>query len=95
MPVVLVNPLDESPRLEVSAAPRLGSLGGKRVAMLDISKPGGSVFLDRVEVLLMERYSVAEVIRRTKPTFTRRAPASLTEEVLAAKPDALIEALAD
>ena len=95
MPVVQVNPLNETPIPAASTAARLGSLSGKRVAMLDISKPGGSVFLDRVEALLKERYGVAEVVRRTKPTFTKRAPDSLAAELIAAKPDALIEALAD
>ena len=33
-------------------APRLSSLEGKVVALLDISKPKGSFFLDRVEELL-------------------------------------------
>jgi hypothetical protein len=95
MPVVLVNPLDETPRPEATPAPRIASLSEKRVALLDISKPGGTVFLDRVEALLIERYGVADVIRRTKPTFTRRAPESLATELIAVKPDALIEALAD
>ena len=95
MPVVLVNPLDETRRPAGEPAPRLESLSGRRVALLDISKPGGSVFLDRVEALLKERYGVREIVRRTKPTFTRPAPAALTDELSAARPDALIEALAD
>ena len=95
MPVVLVSPLDETPPPEARPAPRIESLSEKRVVLLDISKPGGNVFLDRLEALLKERYGVAEVIRRTKPTFTRRAPDSLSAELIGAKPDVLIEALAD
>jgi len=60
---------------------------------LDISKPGGSVFLDRIERLLQERYGVARVVRQAKPTFTKRAPDEVIEKLRGV--DAVIEALAD
>src|SRR5262245_56693562 len=68
MPTVHVNPLDETPRTRSEGANRLESLSGKTIGLLDISKPGGSIFLDRIEQLLKERYGVAGVIRATKPT---------------------------
>ena len=64
----LVNPLDERARAPHSPAPRLDSLEGKKLALLDINKPGGKAFLDRLEQILKERYGVAEVVRETKPT---------------------------
>jgi hypothetical protein len=75
------------------AAPRLASLQGRTIALLDISKPGGSVFLDRIERLLKERYGVAGVIREMKPTFAKPAPPASIEKIRGA--DAVIEALAD
>ena len=48
----LVNPLDERSRDRQSPAPRLDSLEGKTLALLDISKPRGKEFLDRLEQLL-------------------------------------------
>ena len=54
--------------------PRLDSLAGKKIALLDISKPGGSFFLDRLEKIFRERYRVGEVVRASKPTYTRNAP---------------------
>jgi hypothetical protein len=63
--------------------------------LLDISKPGGNVFLDRLEHLLRERLSVAQVIRASKPTFTKPAPAEVIEQLLSAGSQAVIEALAD
>jgi len=75
------------------AAPRLSQLQGKTIALLDISKPGGSVFLDRIELRLKDRYGVATVIREMKPTFAKPAPAGVIEKIRAA--DAVIEALAD
>lgn len=73
-------------------APRLESLDGKTVGLLDISKPRGDVFLDRVEVLLNERG--AKTVRYRKPTFTKNAPLDLREKIRT-ECDAVLEALAD
>ena len=62
------------------------------VALLDIRKPRGDVFLDELEALLRERG--IEVLREAKPTFTKPAPADLRREI-AGRCDAVIEALAD
>ena len=93
MPTVIVNPMNESQQANVSAAPRLKTLAGKTIGLLDISKPGGSIFLDRIERLLKERYGVARVVRAAKPTFTKRAPGEVIEKLRGV--DAVIEALAD
>ena len=95
MPTILVNPLDETPRARGSAAPRLERIEGKTIGLLDISKPGGSVFLDHLERRLRERYGVTAVIRETKPTFTKPAPAEVLERLRRHNVDAVIEALAD
>ena len=95
MPITLVNPLDETARQQRKVAPKLSTLSGKIVGLLDISKPGGSVFLDRLESLLRERYGVASVVRAMKPTFTKPAPEAIIDQLLAARCDAVIEALAD
>ncbi len=90
---ILVNPLDERSRERRPPAPRLDSLEGKTLALLDISKPGGKAFLDRMEHLLKERYGVSEVVREIKPTYTKPAPGALLERL--AFMDGVIEALAD
>ena len=95
MSAVLVNPLDERSAPEASVAPRLASLVGKRVALLDISKGGGSIFLDRLATLLRERFDVADVLRFRKPTFARPAPEGVLADIRKAQPHAVIEALAD
>jgi hypothetical protein len=89
----LVNPLDERSQARQSPAPRLDSLEGKTLALLDISKPRGSEFLDRLEEILKDRYGVAKVVRETKPTYTKPAPAALLGRL--AFVDGVIEALAD
>ena len=89
----LVSPMLENLAPVGASAPRLDTLQGRHVALLDISKPGGSHFLDRLESILLNRFGVALVTRDTKPTFTKPAPASLIEKLRGA--DAVIEALAD
>jgi hypothetical protein len=93
MPMKLINPMNETP-VKVSAPPaRLPSLNGKTVGLLDISKSGGNLFLDRLESLLRERYHVANVVRTMKPTFAKPAPPGIIEQLRAV--DAVVEALAD
>ena len=92
MPITLVNPCDER-KLSAGRAPRLNELAGKTVALLDISKRGGSIFLDRIERLLVERHGVGRVLRESKPTYTKPAPGPLLEQLRGI--DAVIEALAD
>ena len=95
MPITLVNPLDETHRPPATAAPRLDSLAGKIIGLLDISKPGGNIFLDHLERLLKQRYGVAAVVRAMKPAFTKPVPDSVIAKFIDAKCDAVIEALAD
>jgi hypothetical protein len=71
---------------------RPATINGLRVGLLDISKPRGNVFLDRLEQQLVERG--ARVERFRKPTFTKPAPADLRYEITT-KCDLVIEALAD
>jgi len=93
--MILVNPMNEAVRQVAEAPPRLASLAGKTIGLLDISKPGGDVFLDRLAALLSARFGVARVERFRKPTFAKPAPQSVMDALLEARPDAVIEGLAD
>ena len=88
----LLDPTGELQPAQRERLPRLPSLAGKRVALLDISKPRGDIFLDRLEEKLAGLG--VEARRFQKPTFTRVAPADLKQEI-AGECDAVIEALAD
>lgn len=68
------------------------SLDGKRVGLLDISKPRGDVFLDQLERRLGDVGAV--VTRYRKPTFTKPAPVDLRHEI-SLQCEVVIEALAD
>lgn len=87
-----VDPTSERAPAERERLARLESLDGKTIALLDISKARGDVFLDRIEDRLKERG--AEIKRYAKPTFTRVAPVDLKQEI-ATECHAVIEALAD
>jgi hypothetical protein len=90
--VTVLDPTDESVPQERPRAARPESLAGLTVGLLDISKPRGNVFLNRVEERLGELD--AKVIRYSKPTFAKPAPVDLRHEI-ASQCDAVIEALAD
>ena len=93
MPTRLIDPRDESTTEATVAATRLTTLAGATLAFMDISKPGGSVFLDRLETLLTRDHGVARVVRTMKPTFTKRAPETVIDQLRVA--DAVVLALAD
>ena len=95
MPITLVNPLNETLSAKRERAPRLDTLSGKTIGLLDISKPGGNIFLDALERLLIERIGVREVVRAMKPTFTKPAPDEVIDKLVSSRAAAVIEALAD
>jgi hypothetical protein len=92
MTITLLDPTGERHTVERPRAPRLPTLAGRTVALLDISKPRGDVFLNQLASLLTARG--ASVRRYTKPTFAKPAPADLRQRI-AQECDAVIEALAD
>jgi hypothetical protein len=92
MAVTVLDPTGEQTPVERKLQPRLASLQGVTVGLLDISKPRGNVFLDQVESLLTS--GGASVKRYRKPTYTKPAPVDLRHEI-ARDCGAVIEALAD
>lgn len=88
----VLDPTGERHVAERARVPRPTSIAGKRIGLLDISKPRGDVFLDRLEELLTG--AGASVLRYRKPTFTKPAPVDLRHEI-ATQCDLVIEALAD
>ncbi len=89
---VLLDPTSERQPAVRSRSPRLHGIEGRTVGLLDISKPRGDVFLDRLEELFSARG--VEVLRFRKPTFAKPAPADLRHEI-AIRCEGVIEALAD
>jgi hypothetical protein len=89
---VALEVLDPTGELEEVGRPLAARGTPRTIALLDIRKPRGDVFLDELERLLVERGHAVE--RTAKPTFTKPAPADVRREI-AQRCDAAIEALAD
>ncbi|MBI90430.1 MAG: hypothetical protein CMQ48_00705 [Gammaproteobacteria bacterium] len=88
----LLDPTAELSPTERQLVPRLQSLEGATIGLLDISKPRGKEFLDEIETLLLGKG--ARVNRYMKPTFARIAPRQLSQKI-SSECDAVIEGLAD
>ena len=89
---LVLDPTGELSPASRTLLDRPASLDGLTVGLLDISKPRGDVFLDRLEQRLVE--AGASVKRYRKPTFTKPAPVDLRHEI-ASQCEVVIEALAD
>jgi hypothetical protein len=93
MGLIVLDPTDERQPVERQPTPRPVRLTGV-VALLDIVKPRGDVFLDRLAEVLPQRRSGVQIVRFRKPTFTKPAPEPLLQQI-AERAGAVIEALAD
>ena len=92
-PIGILDPTAELDPIGRHPARRPDTLTGT-IGLIDISKPRGDVFLDEVERLISARHPDVELVRFSKPTFTKPAPADLRAEV-AERCNAVIQALAD
>jgi hypothetical protein len=90
--ITILDPTNESKPATRQLLARPASIKGLTIGLLDISKPRGNLFLNRIEELLTERG--AKVLRYSKPTFTKPAPVDLRQEI-ATQCNLVIEALAD
>jgi hypothetical protein len=93
MPVTIVHPGNESVAKAATPPARLKNLAGKKIGLLDISKPGGNFFLDRLEEILRTKYGAAEIVRTRKPSYSKNAPPQIIEQLRGM--DAVVEGLAD
>jgi hypothetical protein len=90
---IILDPTDEREPVERGITPRTGPIKGV-LALLDISKPRGSVLLDELETLFKARLPEITIKRYRKPTFAKPAPAPL-RQVIKMECNYLVEALAD
>jgi hypothetical protein len=88
----ILDPTSERSLVARERLARPDTLNGLTVGLLDISKPRGDVFLDRIEERLVG--IGATVKRYAKPTFTKPAPVDLRHQI-STECQVVIEALAD
>lgn len=89
----ILDPTDERVPVERQLTPRSGEISGV-IGLLDIRKPRGDVFLDRLDARLREELPGVEVRRFAKPTFTKPCPDDLRLQIKD-ECDFVVEALAD
>ncbi len=75
----LYDPTAEPRDVAATLAPRLASLAGTRVGILDNGKANAGTLMLAVAKILQERYGVGEIVKREKPIAGPPAP-----EILAA-----------
>jgi len=89
---LLLDPTSEQATPGRQRVPRPALRAGMTVGLLDISKPRGDVFLDRLAEILQGKG--LEVQRYVKPTYARVAPGELYQNIVQSC-DAVVEGLAD
>ena len=89
---ILLDPTAESAPAQRPRRSPPPSLDGRTIALLDIGKARGDVFLDRLEQRFAERGLTVK--RYAKPTNTKVAPLALAQRI-ASECDVVVEALSD
>ena len=74
MTIRLYDPTAEPRVVEARLAPRLASLAGKRIAILDNGKANAGVLMLAVAKVLQERYGAGKIVKRNKPVAGPPAP---------------------
>jgi hypothetical protein len=92
MNTILLDPTAEASPVARPRIRRPASLEGVTIGLLDIAKPRGNEFLDRLEQLLVAKG--LKVKRYRKPRFSQIAPTELKQQI-GAECQVVIEALAD
>ena len=92
--LIVLDPTAAPREMVLAMAPALNGLGGRSLGFLWNSKPNGDLLFQRLEKLLREKYEIADVIHRRKPTASLPATDSVLDE-LAESAQAVIVGLAD
>ena len=91
--ITLLDPTAEDVPEELATAPRIPSLSGATVALLDNTKHNSDRFLAGIGDGLVRHYGVAKVVHRQKANANSPAPPDLLDDVASA--DVVVHAVAD
>ena len=78
---MLVDPTTQPMIAAFSGAPRLMDLRGKRLGLIDDSKPNGKELLEELAELLKTRYGVADVMYHRKPSASKPADPGVIAQI--------------
>ena len=93
-PMIVVHPAAEDVARQLGLAPRLPSLRGARLGLIDNSKHNADTFLSELEGILRRDYGVERVERYRKASASIPTPPEILAR-LAESCDALVHAVAD
>jgi hypothetical protein len=79
--LVLISPVNEAEVAESALAPRLSSLRGKRIGLLDNSKSKADRILQAVAAILNTRYGFTNVVHHRKPSASKPASPEAIKEL--------------
>ena len=91
---ILVNPVTEPIVAPFDGAPRLASLAGTRLGIIDDSKRNADVLLEELAEVLRTRYEITEVNWNRKPSASRPADPTALKE-LTERVDSVIIGIGD
>ena len=91
---VLVNPVTQPVIAPFNGAPRLASLAGTHVGLIDDSKRNADVLLEELADILRTRYEIAGVKWHRKPSASRPADPEALKE-LVEECDSVVVAIGD
>jgi hypothetical protein len=80
MTMEILDPTHEGASPDFAPAARLPSLGGATIGVISNGKKGTKPFFDALERELIDKYGVANVVRRTKSNYSAPADADIIEE---------------
>ncbi len=86
-------PVDPDLGSRARLASRPPDLAGRRLGLLDNSKGNAGPLLERIALRFGERYRLRDVLRLTKPIFSRVAPDDQLEQLRSC--DVVVTAIAD
>ena len=92
--LIVLDPTAAPREMSQAMAPVLGGLGGQSLGFLWNRKPNGDLLFERLENLLREKYEIADVVYKRKPTASIPAKDEVIDE-LADSVQAVIVGLAD
>jgi hypothetical protein len=93
MSIRVLDPTASTPNGETRNTPRLATLAGCTVGLLDNGKIRARELLDHVEEMLRAQHGVAHVVRLRKPDASRPVPAGVVADMRQC--DAIISAVGD
>ena len=92
--IVVVHPAAEDVVRQLGLAPRLPSLRGTRLGLIDNSKHNADAFLQTLETILTQDYGIERVERYRKASPSIPTPPEILAR-LAESCDALVHGVAD